>query len=109
MHSGQATGTWPSSPNPNPPITSNGPVTLPTNATSSANTIAETTVTGCPLAMEDPLFRIPTANEIPIKGVHSAPPPTRSLEKKLDDTAWKGFVEQILTYEKVKATVLSIL
>lgn len=103
VHSGPATGTWPSSPN---PIASIGPVTLPTNASGLAITTAETTASGCPLAAEDPLFRIPTANEVPIKGVHSAPPPTRNLDKKLDETAWKGLVEQILTYEKVIVALL---
>jgi hypothetical protein len=48
-----------------------------------------------------PLFRIPTANEIPIKGVHSAPPPTRSIEKKMDETAWKQLIAQLKETEKV--------
>jgi len=106
VHSEPVTGTWLSSPN---PISSNGPVTLPTNTSALANTTAENNVTGCPLLTEDPLFRIPTANEVPIKGVHSAPPPTRNLEKKLDETAWKSLVEQIHTYEKVIITLSLII
>ena len=48
-----------------------------------------------------PLFRIPTSNEVPIKGVHSAPPPTMRIEKKLDETAWKKLAAQVHISEHV--------
>jgi hypothetical protein len=47
------------------------------------------------------LFRIPTSNEVPIKGVHSAPPPTRHLDQKFDEAAWKQISAQIKEAEKV--------
>jgi len=78
---------WPSSPNPNA-----------SNTTGTVNV----THTQCAVDMaNDPLFRIPTANEVPIKGVHSAPPPTPNIEQKLDETAWKRLVEQIQIAENV--------
>ena len=85
--SGTATASaWPSSPNPSAPTG---------------------TTTTCTMDVaSDPLFRIPTANEVPIKGVHSAPPPTRNIEKKLDETAWKNLVEQIQLAENVDPSLL---
>ena len=47
------------------------------------------------------LFRIPNSAEIPIKGVHSAPPPAKNIEKKLDETAWQKFAEQVKKAENV--------
>jgi hypothetical protein len=75
--SGSATQ-WPSTPN-----------------MSNVDTIPSITDTSAPL------FRIPTANEVPIKGVHSAPPPTKNIEKKLDETAWKKLNAQIHISEHV--------
>jgi hypothetical protein len=54
-----------------------------------------------------PLFRIPTSAEVPIKGVHSAPPPTRSI-KKMDETAWKQMALQLREAEKVIIVCLLI-
>jgi hypothetical protein len=55
-----------------------------------------------------PLFRIPTFAEVPIKGVHSGPPPTRSIEKKMDETAWKQMSLQLREAEKVIVVCLLI-
>lgn len=52
-----------------------------------------------------PLFRIPTSTEIPIKGVHSAPPPAKNIEKKLDESAWEKMTEQV----KAAGTVYPLL
>jgi hypothetical protein len=49
-------------------------------------------------AVADPtstLFRIPAAHEVPIKGVHSAPPPTRNIGDKLDEISWARFLAQV--------------
>ena len=45
--------------------------------------------------VSDPLSRIPASNEVPTKDTHSAPPPRRSIRKKLDETAWKTLVSQV--------------
>jgi len=47
------------------------------------------------------LFRIPNSTEIPIKGVHSVPPPAKNIEKKLDETAWQKFAAQVKQAENV--------
>ena len=83
LPSGSAT-CWPSTPN------VSGLHDGPVNNESSA-----------PHDSSAPLFRIPAANEVPIKGVHSAPPPTRNIEKKLDESSWKSLVSQIHTAEAV--------
>jgi hypothetical protein len=48
------------------------------------------------------LFRIPKSTEVFIKGVHSAPPPAKQIEKKLDETAWAKFDEQVKQAAKVQ-------
>jgi len=54
------------------------------------------------------LFRIPAANEVAIKGVHPAPLPGRSFEKKLDESAWKRFANQIQLVEAVQHLMISL-
>jgi hypothetical protein len=70
LPSGSATA-WPSTPN-----VSNLPDPAITDSSSS-------------------LFRIPKATEVPIKGVHSAPPPTRNIDKKLDEATWKARIDDL--------------
>jgi hypothetical protein len=41
------------------------------------------------------LLRIPSSDEIPIKGEHLGPPPPRNPGKRLDEIAWAGFVAQV--------------
>jgi len=49
-----------------------------------------------------PLFRIPASTEVPVKGVHAAPPPTRNIQKKLDEVGWKRLAEQVEAAQNVK-------
>jgi hypothetical protein len=44
---------------------------------------------------EDGLFRIPTSNEVPIAGMHSAPPPTKNVWRKLTDSRWAELVLEL--------------
>jgi hypothetical protein len=44
---------------------------------------------------ENGLFRIPTSNEVPIDGMHSAPPPTKNIWKKLSDSRWAELVLEL--------------
>jgi hypothetical protein len=44
---------------------------------------------------ENGLFRIPTSNEVPIDGMHSAPPPTKNIWKKLGDSRWAVLVLEL--------------
>lgn len=44
---------------------------------------------------ENGLFRIPTSNEVPIAGMHSAPPPTKNVWKKLTDSRWAELVLEL--------------
>jgi len=48
-----------------------------------------------------PLFRIPASTEVPVKGVHAAPPPTRNIQKKLDEVGWKRLAEQVEAAQNV--------
>lgn len=41
------------------------------------------------------LLRIPSSDEIPIKGEHLGPPPPRNPGKRLDEIAWTGFAAQV--------------
>ena len=41
------------------------------------------------------LLRIPSSDEIPIKGEHLGPPPPRNPGKRLDEIAWTGFAAQL--------------
>jgi len=49
----------------------------------------------------DPLFRIPASTEVPVKGVHAAPPPARNIQKKLDEAGWKRLAEQVQAAQNV--------
>lgn len=53
----------------------------------------------------DPLFRIPASTEVPVKGVHAAPPPSRNIQKKLDEVGWKRLAEQVKAAENVNSPV----
>jgi hypothetical protein len=48
-----------------------------------------------PTSDESGLFRIPTSNEVPIDGMHSAPPPTKNIWKKLSDSRWAELVLEL--------------
>lgn len=74
---------WPSSPSPN----NNHNLSEAPNAASRTSAA---------------LFRIPASNEVHIKEVHSAPPMSRNIEKKLDEAAWKGLVHQAELSEAVR-------
>jgi len=47
------------------------------------------------------LFRIPASNEVPIKGNHSAPPPTKVTVRKLNEEAWEHLQRQVKSAEAV--------
>lgn len=46
--------------------------------------------------LENGLFRIPTSNEVPIDGMHSAPPPTKNIWKRLSDSRWAELVLELV-------------
>jgi len=56
-----------------------------------------------------PLFRIPASTEVPVKGVHAAPPPTRNIQKKLDEVGWKRLAEQVEAAQNVDPLLKQLL
>lgn len=80
-------------------ITSVVPSGVPTPWTSTANTNYLPDVR----RLADPSFRMPASNEVPIKGVYSASPPNRNIDKKLDETAWKALLNKVQIAETVSS------
>jgi hypothetical protein len=48
-----------------------------------------------PAASGSPLFRIPTSSEVPIEGIHSAPPPSNRVWRKLTESRWNEIASQV--------------
>jgi hypothetical protein len=42
---------------------------------------------------ENGLFRIPTSNEVPLDGIHSGPPPSKSVWKKFTEARWNDLAQ----------------